>query len=80
MPLISFEVRGQWPLQNLPAPPEPWMVPGRTYVLVLRRRSPQDLPEAEVRDAHTDAVLATYSWHVARAMFAFDAHDDLSAR
>jgi len=67
-----FEVRGAWPLKVVPAQPEPWMVVGRVYVVVLRRRSAHTLPEAEVRDPKSDAVLARYPWHAARELFAME--------
>jgi hypothetical protein len=69
---LNFEVRGSWPLKALPAQPEPWMALGRLYVVVLRRRSAQSLPEAEVRDPQTDAVLAVYSWQTARDLFGME--------
>ncbi|HEX6362178.1 MAG TPA: hypothetical protein VFZ93_04425 [Albitalea sp.] len=64
-----FEVRGEWRLTVLPSHPAPWMVPGRTYVVVLRRCSSHTLPEAEVRDIDTGEVLARYSWRHAREIF-----------
>jgi hypothetical protein len=66
----NFEVRGDWRLTHLPADPAPWMVPGRTYGIVLRRRSPLALPEAVVLDRETGAELGIYSGRRARELFA----------
>ena len=69
MPQPIFEVRAERPMEALPHRPEPWMVPGRTYLLVLRRWSSRTLPEAEVRDVATGGVLGRYSWPEARRLF-----------
>jgi hypothetical protein len=64
-----FEVSGEWRLTTLPPQPSPWMVQGRAYAVVLRRRSGQTLPEAEVRDVDSGEILARYSWRRARDLF-----------
>lgn len=64
-----FEVRGEWRLTMLPPQPSPWMVQGRAYAVVLRRRSGATLPEAEVRDVESGEVLANYTWSYARGLF-----------
>lgn len=65
----AFEARGEWPLQALPPCPEPWMILGQVYVVVLKRESLQALPRAEIRDRDSDEVLGSYSWQEARELF-----------
>ena len=69
MPTSTFEVRGTWPLRQLPPDPQPWMVLGKVYVVVLRRASACSLPVADVCDPASGALLATFSWPVARGLF-----------